>query len=205
MLTPGDWLATKSYWDGFLNPTFLPGLVFRAAISASIAGVFGLMTAQGVEDEKDRTSLARFCALWAVLPLPVVVASGWWQIASLSPAQQLLALGRSPEVAAGMRVFWWAAPAVLAGGALLCVKLPRGAARIFAAATLAASFLFLGSFEYMREAARRPYLVTGLIYSNGILVEGAEKLNETGILATARWVKNKSVTPENRLDSYNFV
>jgi len=201
MLTPGDWLETKRYWDGFFNPTYFPGLVFRSAIAASIAGVFGLMTAQGVDDERERTRLTRFCALWAVLPLPVVVASGWWHIAVLSPEQQLLALGRSPEVAAGMRVFWWATPAVLAGGALLAAGLPRKAARAAAALTLAASFLFLGSYEYMREAARRPYLITGHIYSNGILVADAASLNQTGFLAKARWARNKTVTAENRLDA----
>jgi len=136
-----------------------------------------------------------------VLPIPVLVASGWWHISVLSPEQQALALGRSPEVAAGMRVFWWVAPAVLAGGVLLAGGLPRKAARVVAALTLAASFLFIGSFEYMREAARRPYLITGHIYSNGIAVAGAEKLNATGVLATAKWSRNKSVTAENRLDA----
>ncbi|GAB7082397.1 c-type cytochrome [Megalodesulfovibrio paquesii] len=205
MLTPGDWLETRRYWDGFFNPTYFPGLVFRFAMAASIAGVFGLMTVQGAAlgggDAVERKRLTRFCALWAVLPLPVVVASGWWHIVVLSPEQQLMALGRSPEVAAGMRVFWWAGPIVLAGGALLTARLPRRAARVLAMATLAASFLFLGSYEFMREAARRPYLITGLIYSNGILTANAARLNETGILSQARWVKHKTVTPENRLDA----
>ncbi|AGW15263.1 cytochrome c family protein [Megalodesulfovibrio gigas] len=205
MLTPGEWLETRSFWDGFFNPTYFPGLLFRSAIAASIAGVFGLMTVQGfgkdVPDEGERKRLTRFCSLWTILPLPVIVAAGWWHIAVLSPEQQLLALGRSPEMAAGMRVFWWAGPAVLAGGALLTARLPRRAARAVAMVTLAASFLFLGSYEYMREAARRPYLITGYIYSNGILVADAEKLNETGILSQARWVKHKTVTPENRLEA----
>lgn len=201
MLTPGDWLTTHRFWDGFFNPTFWPGLVFRTAIAALLAGVFGLMTAQRVEDEKHRKSLSRFCALWAVLPIPVLVASGWWHISVLSPEQQALALGRSPEVAAGMRVFWWVAPTVLAGGVLLAGGLPRKAARAVAALTLAASFLFIGSFEYMREAARRPYLITGHIYSNGIAVAGAGKLNTAGVLASAKWSRNKAVTAENRLDA----
>lgn len=201
MLTPGDWLETRRYWDGFFNPTYFPGLAFRTGLAAVLAGVFGLMTAQRLEDEGQRKSLSRFCSLWAVLPIPVVVLAGWWQIASLSPEQQALALGRSPEVAAGLRVFWWAVPAVLAGGALLAGGLPRAAARIVATLTLAASFLFIGSFEYMREAARRPYLITGYIYSNGILVSQAKALDESGALAKAKWSKVKAVTAENRLEA----
>jgi len=67
--------------------------------------------------------------------------------------------------------------------------------------TLAASFLFLGSFEYMREAARRPYLITGHIYSNGILLSQAGSLNEKGVLASAKWSKVKSVTAENTMQA----
>jgi hypothetical protein len=29
MLTPGDWLTTKDFWDGFFNPTFWPALAFQ--------------------------------------------------------------------------------------------------------------------------------------------------------------------------------
>ena len=201
MLTPGQWLETHRFWDGFFNPTYFPGLVFRTAIAGVLAGTFGLMTAQGVDDEPERKRMSRFCALWAVLPIPVVVAAGWWHISVLSPEQQALALGRSPEVAAGMRVFWWVVPAILAGGVVLAGGLPRKGARVVAAATLAASFLFIGSFEYMREAARRPYVITKHMYSNGILVSRATDLDPSGVLASAKWSRIKSVTDENRLDA----
>ena len=201
MLTPGDWLETHRFWDGFFNETYFPGLALRTGVAAVLAGVFGLMTAQGVEDEALRKRLSRFCSLWAALPVPLVVAAGWWHISVLSPGQQALALGRSPEVALGMRVFWWAVPAVVAGGALLAGGLPRSLARVLAALTLAASFLFLGSFEYMREAARRPYLITGHIFSNGIPVSQAESIAQKGMLASAKWSRFKTVTPENRLEA----
>ncbi|MFP5239641.1 MAG: multiheme c-type cytochrome [Acidobacteriota bacterium] len=201
MLTPGEWLATQRFWDGFFNPTFLPGLVFRAAFAALVAGVFGLITAQGVDDETERRRLSRFCAVWAILPLPVLAASGWWHIAVLSPEQKVLALGLSPEVAAGMKAFWWAAPVVVAGGALLAGGLSRGMARNVAVVTMLASFCVLASFEYMREAARRPYLITGYMYSNGIPVARAGEINAKGALASAKWSKVKQVTDENRMEA----
>ena len=197
MLTPGEWLTTHRFWDGFFNPTYFPGLVLRTAIAGVLAGVFGLLTAQGVADETERKRLSRFCSWWAILPLPVAVAAGWWHIAVLSPEQQALALGRSPEVALGMRVFWWATPIVLAGGALLAGGLPRRWAKIVAGTTLAASFFFIGSFEYMREAARRPYLISGYIYSNGVLVSQAKEINEKGFLSLAKWSRVKTVENEN--------
>jgi len=201
MLTPGSWLETHRFWDGFFNQTYFPGLALRTGVAVVLAGVFGLITAQGVEEEALRKRLSRFCSLWAALPVPLVIAAGWWHISVLSPEQQALALGRSPEVAMGMRVFWWAVPAVVAGGALLAGGLPRPLARILAVFTLAASFLFLGSFEYMREAARRPYLITGHIYSNGIPVSQAKDISQKGMLASARWSRVKTVTAENRLEA----
>jgi mono/diheme cytochrome c family protein len=205
MLTPGQWLETHRFWDGFFNPTYLPGLVFRSAMAAVLAGAFALAVAQTGGDEAERKRLSRFCALWAVLPIPVAVAAGWWHIAVLSPEQQALVWGRSPEVAAGMRVFMRAVPAVVAGGVLLAGllggRLPRKVAWAVSVATLTASFLFIGSFEYMREAARRPYLITGYIFSNGILVSRAEELNRNGVLASAKWSRIKAATGPDRLEA----
>ena len=31
MLTPGQWIETRDFWDGFFNPTMWPSLVFRTA------------------------------------------------------------------------------------------------------------------------------------------------------------------------------
>ncbi len=201
MLTPGDWLTTQRFWDGFFNPTYWPGLAFRTCVCAILAGIFGLLTAQGVEDADQRKRLTRFCALWTILPLPLAGLSGWWHIAVLPPAQKALALGGNPENAWGMQVFLWAGPVVLAGAALACVRLPRLGARVVAVVALAASFMFLGSFEYMREAGRRPFLVTGYIYSNGIRVSQVEAANRDGVLATARFSRVKTITPENRMQA----
>jgi len=213
MLTPGQWLETRRFWDGFFNPTYFPGLAFRSAMAAVLAGAFALVVAQSEAGGAERGRLSRFCALWAVLPVPLAVAAGWWHISALSPEQQALVWGRSPEVAAGMRIFMIAVAAVMAGGALLAGFLSGrrdgkhhgGAARRVAwavsAATLAASFLFTGSFEYMRESARRPYLITGYLYSNGIPVSKAGELNANGMLASARWSRVKTATEENRLEA----
>ena len=45
MLTPGTWLATGNFWDGFFNPTFWPSLVLRSAIAVMLAGLYALLVA----------------------------------------------------------------------------------------------------------------------------------------------------------------
>ena len=196
MLTPGKWLATHSFWDGFFNPTYLPGLVFRSAMCAVLAGTFALAVAQSAPGE-NRKKLTRFCAWWAILPMPAAVAGAWWHIAALSPSQQTLVRWLSPEVAAGQNIFIVAVLAVMAGGALLGAGLPRGLARAVSIVSLAASFVFIGSFEYMREAARRPYVITGHIFSNGIPVDRAQEINAEGILPLARWSGVKTAEADN--------
>src|SRR5208283_2485249 len=44
MLTPGAWLRTKHFADGFFNPTYFPSLLLRTAICIFLAGIFGLLT-----------------------------------------------------------------------------------------------------------------------------------------------------------------
>ena len=36
MLTPGEWLETRSFWDGYFNPTFWPSLFARTYFPSSL-------------------------------------------------------------------------------------------------------------------------------------------------------------------------
>jgi len=193
MLTPGQWLITQRFWDGFLNPTYLPGLVFRTAMACMLAGLFALYTAQIVEDQEQRRGLASFSAWWAVLPLPVAGLAGWWHVWALSAQQRDMVLHGSGEIAGAMSVFWLAGLVILSGGAAMTWGLARRPAKILALGLLVLGFLFVGSFEWMREAARKPYIISGYMYSNSILVSQGQELNQKGVLALARWSARKSV------------
>ncbi|MBD3383035.1 MAG: cytochrome C, partial [candidate division Zixibacteria bacterium] len=59
---------------------------------------------------------------------------------------------------------------------------------------------WIGGFEYVRELARRPYVISDLIYSNSIFVKDQEKLNEEGVLAHAVWVEHREITEENKFE-----
>ncbi|RUM33908.1 MAG: cytochrome C, partial [Desulfobulbus sp.] len=62
MLTPGAWVSTHNFWDGFFNPTFWPALFFRTALCIIIAGLFGFMTATWIKDKPLRDSMVSYCA-----------------------------------------------------------------------------------------------------------------------------------------------
>ena len=60
---------------------------------------------------------------------------------------------------------------------------------------------WMGGFEYLRENARRPYIIHGYMYSNSILVSDVDRLNEEGYLASAKWTGTGELTEENMLDA----
>ncbi|MBL7650377.1 MAG: cytochrome C, partial [Candidatus Hydrogenedentes bacterium] len=66
MLTPGKWIESHNWLDGFLNPTYFPGLIIRMLIMAAIAGMYALVTSSRIPDPHFRTYMVRFCAKWLI-------------------------------------------------------------------------------------------------------------------------------------------
>jgi mono/diheme cytochrome c family protein len=63
------------------------------------------------------------------------------------------------------------------------------------------ALLIMGSFEWTREAARHPFVINEVMYSNGILEQDVEDLNQNGFLQKALWVENRELTEDNRIDA----
>ncbi|MBF0530834.1 MAG: cytochrome ubiquinol oxidase subunit I, partial [Deltaproteobacteria bacterium] len=199
MLTPGSWLQTRDFWDGFFNPTFWPSLVFRTGLALMLAGVFGFITASFIKDDKTRQSLLRYAAWWASLPLVIVLACGWWYVHALPPDQKAMVLAKSREIQPFFTAFLYLGPVVALFGLLMAIRIPRTMQKVLPFLLLIPAFGLIGSFEYVREAARRPYLIHDHMYSNGILQSDARKLNQDGYLKTAKWIINKDLNDRNRL------
>jgi len=95
MLTPGQWITTRNFWHGILNPTFWPQLALRTGICLSLAGLFGFVTATRIGDEVSRERMVRMAAAWTILPLLVCLGAGWWYIQALPEAQFEMVMLRS--------------------------------------------------------------------------------------------------------------
>lgn len=201
MLTPGDWMASRDFFDGIFNPSFWPSLAFRTFLSLMLAGCIGFITAQREKDEETRTYLMRYTALFTALPFVLLVASGYWYVFTL-PAEQLeMVLYRSQEIPGYLRIFWYSAPAAFLLAMLAFFRLPRAFAPLLTVLILVAGFAEIGAFEFIREAARRPYLVHGYMYSSGIKVEDVAMLNEEGVLPHTPWLPFTEVTEENAFEA----
>lgn len=199
MLTPGSWLETRNFWDGFFNPSFAPSLFFRTFIAVILAGVYGLITSIHLEEPDLRQALVRHCALWIAAPFILLIPAAWWYLQVVPPQAKALILGGSPEILRYTRAFLWISPLVFLGGLVMVVRLPRGLQKAIAATLFVLSFFFLGYFEMIREAGRRPFIIHGHMYSNTILTSQVSQIRRQGVLGSAKWVRQREITPSNRL------
>ncbi|MBG0777967.1 MAG: cytochrome ubiquinol oxidase subunit I [Desulfovibrionaceae bacterium] len=201
MLTPGDWLQTRNFWDGFFNPSFWPSLAFRTFLSLGLAGFFALVTAPYVPDPATRDSMMRYAGLWVAAPFVFLLASGWWYVQALPPAQQAMVEFGSPQTPALVHAFIPVSLALVAAVLFTSFAAPNGMRKFLAVSIVICGITQIGVFEWARETARRPWVVYNEIYSNCITPAQAAEADEKGLLATARWTANKKVTEANMLDA----
>ncbi|WP_320172510.1 cytochrome ubiquinol oxidase subunit I [Maridesulfovibrio sp.] len=207
MLTPGNWVETRDFWDAVFNPTFWPSLFFRSALCAMLAGLFGFVTAALLKGDEIRCLMIRFCGLWTLGGLLLVLPLGYWYLVALPPDQAMLVMYKSYRVAFFMKVFMYTAPLILAGGLFMAVCSPRRVNFPSAMLLLCLALVFYGSFEFMREAGRKPYVVWKEVYSTNITVKQAREFAGKPILQNAKWVPEnlREVTDENMLQAGSWL
>lgn len=198
MLTPGQWLETGNFWDGFFNPSFWPSLVFRSFLAFLLAGLFGFLTALRIPDEKARTTASRTCALWAAISLPLLLLSGWWYLAALPADVHEFITRKSHEITPYFRILPVAAAVVMVGSLFMALRLPKPARVVLASLLLAGGFAIVGAFEFVREAGRKPWIIYGHTWAQGVRLAEAGDL-EAPFLPRAKWAGNKDTS--NRLDA----
>ena len=196
MLTPGAWLETDGFWDGLFNPTYFPSLVLRTGVCLLLAGTYLMLAALREKDQDARRRLAGILGRIELAGAALAAAGLLWWKAALPPAVAANFLGEKPLIAA-LATGWryvlvaLAASAVLA---LLVAVLPKTVRWPQAVVALLAAFAVLGGYERVREGARKPFVVRGYMFSNGILVSEVEKLNKDGILSKAHWAAHEAGT-----------
>jgi mono/diheme cytochrome c family protein len=183
MLTPGKWLMTGQFWDGFFNPTYWSSLTLRTGICAMLAGLYALAVASRCPPGDFKSSLVRYSSLWALIGLAASLSlfSWYWQTIPASVTSAVLQIMPWPVKA------WshsYRAAAVLAG--LLIVfglLLPKRYGRTVATLAMIAALAWFAGFEIFREAIRKPYIIYGYMYGNGFEVARTADYRKNGYLA----------------------
>ncbi|MFH1215077.1 MAG: cytochrome ubiquinol oxidase subunit I [Pseudomonadota bacterium] len=201
MLTPGTWLETGNFWAGLFNPTFWPSLFLRTFLALMLAGLYGFVTATAIRDKRLRNSMVRYCALWLLLPFALFLSSAWWYRSALPEPMQTLIFQKMAELTPFIKAFYRLSPVVFLGGLLMAINLPRKVTRPLAFLMLFIGLMYMGSFEFIREGGRRPYIIRDYMYSTSLRKAEAAQITQDGLLKNSRWTRHKEITDENRLDA----
>jgi len=200
MMTPGNWLQTQGFWEGVLNPTFLPSSIFRTFLCFALAGSYGLLTAAKKFKGEERASLVKYNGKWIVYSLLGMIPSLVWYYFSLpGPAKSGLA-GASNIMRSSLIHMIISLAVFLCLVLLLAVWKSAKLRFSMALVILLAIFVFFGSFEFIREAGRKPFVIAGHMYPTGMTVEQYDQWQGKSILQNARWVRHKEITQENELE-----
>lgn len=197
MLTPGRWLETGNFWHGLFNPGFLPTLIFRTAIAAIIAGVFGLITALFKKDKALRQTIMKWCAGWMYIPLAILALSALYYTVVIDAEALANILHFNPESIIFRKIIVYTSIILFGLGLFTLIRFPRKLQGVTVTLLVTITFVWMGGFEYLREIARKPYVIYETLYSNGIRPGEIEDINASGFLAAARWSRIKEVTDEN--------
>ena len=176
MLTPGTWLQTGNFWDGFFNPTYWQSVAARTGICIVLAGMFALLTGTRLKIFRSRVSTVRHAALWVAAGTIMLGPSLYWYITSLPHEIKGLAAGVVPILPQMLQASLWAGALAVALAILGALLIPKRLSWLMVLPLLLLALVSFTSLEWAREAARKPYGIPGYLYANGIGVASLEKI-----------------------------
>ncbi|HRV89429.1 MAG TPA: cytochrome c [Prolixibacteraceae bacterium] len=199
MLTPGKWLETGQFWDGFLNPSYFSSLFFRSAAAVMIAGLFGYVTVVFSKEEELRGKMVKYCTKWLLYPVPFIMAGAFWYIHTVPESVLQTTFHLNAQTQFVVTAFVVTSVLIFVAGLFYSLRTTPLLQKIMVFVFLLIGLGWYSSFEYLREYARKPYIIHGHMYSTSILAADVEMLNREGVLKHARWSSVHQVTEENRL------
>lgn len=194
MLSPGQgWAASHFMWDGFFNVTYLPSLLLRTFVAVALGGLWALAAGALAEGEL-KARILRPTALFTLLGVLLAALSGWYYFQSFPAPARELVLGNLKGGSSLAQGFRWS---ILGLGAFLVPALlvlwarfaPASFRRPVALAGLLLACWGFGGFEWIREVARKPFVIREVMYANGIRVEQVAGYQKDGFLAQNVWAR----------------
>jgi cytochrome bd ubiquinol oxidase subunit I len=181
MLTPGGWTTSGKFIEGYFNPGFLPSLIIRTLVCIACAGVYATFVVSKMDGtSKLRKELLAYLSTWLIPAYLLLVPALFWYYAVLpGPILQTLLSGISGGVGAASqgnmmfvtRTAFLGLLAVVTTGLAFFVSAylnPREFTRRKSAVLLGSLVIFIATFEYTREYIRKPYVIRGFMFSNGV-------------------------------------
>ncbi|MGI6457845.1 MAG: cytochrome ubiquinol oxidase subunit I [bacterium] len=188
MLSPGEWTVTRNFWDGFLNPTYLPSTIMRTIVSLATAGIFVCIAvnyAKGYSREERHEIITE--AGKYLIPLALMIPVSIWYFALVPQEARNLVTGQAIAMTLFF-MFGLAASTLIGFYAFFGLFLNKRYINLETAILLGLiAFIATGSMEFVREGIRKPYIIYNYMYSNGIMLDEVDELQKTGVLDWAPW------------------
>jgi cytochrome d ubiquinol oxidase subunit I len=182
-LTPGGWLEGKGMWAGFFNPSFWPSLLFRTCVAATLGALVACIVINTMDLDRERKSAlirraSRFAAPIIAMPLLAL----WFMAVIPDDSRAWLTGGSMPMM---MFVGVAAGASLLIGGYVIVGLIVKKLYINGATATmlLALAFGATAAGEFVREGARKPFTVRGVLYSTSLTPAEVEQLRTRGAVA----------------------
>jgi cytochrome bd ubiquinol oxidase subunit I len=179
-LTPGGWLEGKGMWAGFFNPTFFPSLLFRTAVASTLASLAACVVINTMNLEREaKLELIRRAAKFAA-PIAVMPLLALWFLAEIPEDSRAWLLGGSLPMT--MFVGVAAGASALIGAYVIIAILFKRLTVNVATATLLLMLAFgaTAAGEFVREGARKPFTVRGVLYSTSLTPDDVARLRVEG-------------------------
>ncbi len=193
MLTPGAWIETRGFWDGFLNETYWPGVFARTFAAVGLAGLYAIWTAAWLKDAALKARVARNAAWYWVLPMAVAIPLSlvWYVAAGGSAGVPVAEIFGAKDAGVGsllgavfgtaaatgypiaQRAAWWV---VVSAAALTVLTIVLAAARSrtygrpLAGALMLFGFVAMAGSEWVREDLRKPWVLGQYMFVNSVRV-----------------------------------
>ena len=204
MLTSGKWIQTHEFWTGFFNPTYFPSLFVRFAIALALAGIYALVTASVQRDPQLKGRIVKWSVAWIVPSSAVLPILAWWYIRSVPSELWASARGPMPTATHYASLIGILAAVTFILSLLTLVR-PRRLHPAFSLLVFVFALCTMGAFEFTREAVRKPYVIANYMYGNSLYAtpmpgDGGftvEAIDQAGVLNTAKWVRQRSLSEAN--------
>lgn len=180
MLTPGKWLETGAFWDGFFNPTFWSSLVFRTGICIMLAGVYALVVASRNKPDDFKKVLIRKNSLWAIVGLVVTIATLSWYVASIPPEiiKNMFVVGLTPFTS--FNASYINALLLMIVLVVFGMIIPKRYNIVVGVLAMIFALSWFGEYEWMRESVRKPYVIYDYMYGNAVEINKTDIYQEHG-------------------------
>lgn len=191
-LTSGKWMDTRSFWDAFFNPTYIPQLFSRMSLAALLACGFSLFISSFMRSFRDvRHEFLRFSGGFLMITSSLYLFATFAYYQALPErAEKFISVAlvtlQLAQYAHWSKIFFFALV-----GILFCIGLvfflKQKTYGIFSVAPILLLILATAQFSRVREFSRKPYIINRYMYSNGFREAEIPFISKVGASRYATW------------------